>query len=357
MKKNRFAQIAEKLPELELDGFLLTSQANRFYATGFDSTDGIAVVTKTKNFFFIDSRFIEAARASIGDAEVEMVDRSKNYNAAIRQAVAASGIRRLGFEEDHLSVSAYRAYVAAIKTEFIPAQSILTGLRAAKDESEIAAITKAQRIAEGAFEEILDVIRPGLTEKAVAAELAYRMLRRGAEKMSFDPIVVSGPNSSLPHGVPTDRVLRTGEFLTMDFGCIAEGYCSDMTRTVALGSADEEMRRVYDIVLRAQLAGIAAARAGQTGKSIDTAARNVIDGAGYGEYFGHSFGHSVGIEIHEIPNASPGDETSMPEGAVVTAEPGIYLPGKFGVRIEDMMVLRPYGCDVITKAQKDLIIL
>lgn len=357
MKKNRIYQIAKMLPEAGLDGILLTSRANRFYATGFDSADGVAVITKNKSFFFIDSRYIEAARASIEGAEIEMVDRSQNYNSAVSRTAAACGIRKLGFEEGSLSVSAYRAFIAAVKTEFVPAQSIPAVLRAAKDEEEIRAITNAQRIAEKTFDDMLGLIRPGLTEKDLAAELQYRLLRHGAEKISFDPIVVSGPNTSLPHGVPTDRVLRSGEFLTMDFGCISDGYCSDMTRTVAVGSATEEMIRIYDIVLEAQRSGIAAARAGVTGKSIDAAARDVINSAGYGAFFGHSFGHSVGIEVHEIPNAAPGEETLMPEGAVLTAEPGIYLPGRFGVRIEDMMVMTAGGCEVLTKAQKDLIIL
>ena len=216
---------------------------------------------------------------------------------------------------------------------------------------------KAQRIAERVFDEVLGILRPGMTEKEVAAELTYRMLRYGAEKMSFDPIVVSGPNSSLPHGVPTSRKIGPGEFITMDFGCIADGYCSDMTRTVVIGSVSDEMKTVYDTVLQAQLAGISAARAHVTGKTVDEAARGVIDKAGFGEYFGHGFGHSVGIEIHEEPNASPSDETMLPTGAVITAEPGIYLPGKFGVRIEDMLVIKENGCDVITKSPKDLIVL
>ena len=183
------------------------------------------------------------------------------------------------------------------------------------------------------------------------------MLHYGAENMSFDPIVVSGPNGSLPHGVPSEKAIQAGEFVTMDFGCIKNGYCSDMTRTVAVGSVTEEMKTVYETVLKAQLAGIAKARAGVTGRDIDAAARKVIEDAGYGKYFGHSFGHSLGVEIHEAPNAAPMNDQPMPRGAVISAEPGIYLPGRLGVRIEDVIILGENGCEDITLAPKELIIL
>ena len=203
---------------------------------------------------------------------------------------------------------------------------------------------EAQTIAEAALAETLPLIRPGVSEREIAAELVYRMLRHGSEGNSFDPIVITGKKTSMPHGVPGDELIAAGDFVTMDFGCIKHGYCSDMTRTVAVGSASEEMRNVYAIVLKAQLAGIAAAR-------------GVIRQAGYGEFFGHGFGHSLGLDIHEWPNANPSGADIMPAGAVVSAEPGIYIPGRFGVRIEDVMVLREGGCEVITKAPKDLIIL
>ena len=187
--------------------------------------------------------------------------------------------------------------------------------------------------------------------------MQYLMLAGGAENMSFDPIVASGPNGSMPHAVPTDRKIQEGDFVTMDFGCIYQGYCSDMTRTVAVGHVTEEMEKVYHTVLQAQLAGIAAAKAGATGHDVDAAARKVIEDAGYGPYFGHSFGHSVGVEIHEAPNATPANNNPLPLGAAVSAEPGIYLPGRFGVRIEDVLVLQEGGCMDITQAKKDLTIL
>ena len=196
-----------------------------------------------------------------------------------------------------------------------------------------------------------------MTEQEIAARLQYEMLCLGADKMSFDPIVASGPNGSKPHAIPSDKKVELGEFITMDFGCKFGGYCSDMTRTVALGEPTEEMRKVYDTVLQAQLAGIAAAKAGVPGQDIHNAAAKVIEDAGYGEYFGHGFGHSVGIEIHESPNANYSNTNPMPEGCAVSAEPGIYLPGKFGVRIEDVIILRADGNEDITHSPKELIIL
>ena len=237
------------------------------------------------------------------------------------------------------------------------AADILAQLRAGKDAGELADMIAAQRIAEKALDEVLGILRPGLTEQEVASELVYRMYKYGGEANSFDPIVVTGSKTSLPHGVPGDKVIAEGDFVTMDFGTMYNGYCSDMTRTVAVGHATQEMKDIYSIVLEAQLAGIAAAKPGVPGRDIDGAARKVISDAGYGQYFGHGFGHSLGLEIHEAPNANPANDKPMPEGAAISAEPGIYIPGKFGVRIEDVMWLHDGGSEVITKAPKQLIVL
>ena len=276
--------------------------------------------------------------------------------AQLMEAIQEAGMERLAAEDSKLSHREYLAWEKALGLPLLPAGELMARLRAAKTEEEIDAMRAAQAIAEQALEEVLGLIRPGMTEKQVMAELVYRTLRYGSEGNSFDPIVVSGPNTSLPHGVPGERVIQKGDFVTMDFGCLKEGYCSDMTRTIAVGEATEEMRNVYGVVLRAQLAGIAVARAGIPGKEIDAAARKVITEAGYGAYFGHGFGHSLGLDIHEAPSANPRGEEPMPAGAVCSAEPGIYLPGRFGVRIEDVMILRENGCEVITKAPKTLLI-
>ena len=351
---NHLKQIAARLPEYGLDAMLLNSEPGEYYAVGFHG-EGNVVVTAQGCFYFTDSRYIEAANHLITGAEIAMTGRSRNYRAMVQEVVDRCRIRKLGFEEGYLSVADYNLWKEGLTAELVPAQKLVNSLRAAKDDGEIALMTKAQEITDRAFSEILKFIQPGMTEQEIAAKLQYDMLRFGAEKMSFDPIVVSGPNGSLPHGIPSAKQVQQGEFITMDFGCKYGGYCSDMTRTVALGEPTGEMRKVYQTV--AQRAGIAAARAGVPGKSIDAAARKVIEDAGYGEYFGHGYGHSLGIEIHESPNANTREETLLPVGAVVSAEPGIYLPGKFGVRIEDVTVLTADGCMVLTKSPKELIIL
>ena len=356
---DHFQKIADRLEQYGLDAMLLTGEANRYYTSGFHSsgTDGVAVVTRKGNYYFTDSRYTEAAGRVIKNARLEEVGRGRGYAALINEVVETDGVVRMGFEDAYMTVQDYERYRKALKCELVPATDLLLELRMVKDEEELECLIAAQRIAERALEDILKEIRPGVTEKEIAARLQYLMLHYGASDMSFDPIVVSGPNGSLPHGVPSEKEIQAGEFVTMDFGCVYKGYCSDMTRTVAVGFVTDEMRQVYDTVLQAQLAGIAAAHAGATGKEVDGAARSVIDTAGYGAYFGHSFGHGVGVEIHESPNASPMNEKPMPAGAVISAEPGIYLPGKLGVRIEDVIILTEEGCRNITKAPKDLLIL
>lgn len=356
---NHFDKIAAALPAAGLDGVLLTGEYNRFYASGFASTgtDGVALVTQKGNFYFTDSRYIEAAETAVENAAIGMVERGKGYIAWINESLALSGVKRLGFEDETMTVAEHRLYSEKLEADLVPASALMHRLRGQKDTGELERMEQAQRISEQALAQILTELRPGVTEKEVAARLQYLMLHFGAEKMSFDPIVASGPNGSMPHAVPTDRALRSGEFVTMDFGCVYRGYCSDMTRTVCVGRPTEEMELVYDTVLRAQLAGIAAARPGATGAEIDGAARKVIGQAGYGEYFGHAFGHGVGAEIHESPNATPGNDKPLPVGSVISAEPGIYLPGRFGVRIEDVIVLEGDGCRDITRADKALLCL
>ncbi len=354
---NHFAKIAAKLADYGVDAMMVTSEPGEFYAAGFHG-EGVALVGKTHTTYITDSRYIEMAEKVLGDAaQVLMVDRQRNYTALINEFLAEHQVKQLGIEESYMTLAAYQSYKEKLHTQLVPAGKLLLELRAAKDSGEIECLIKAQRIAEKALEEIFKFIKPGVTEREVAAKLTYDMLRFGAEKNSFDPIVVSGPNGSLPHGIPGDRVIQSGDFVTMDFGCKWGGYCSDMTRTVAVGQPTEEMVKVYNLVLKAQLAGIAASKAGVPGKEIDAAARRAIEEGGYGAYFGHGYGHSLGIEIHESPNANTSDERPMPVGAVVSAEPGIYLPGKFGVRIEDVVIMEEGGCQVITKAPKELVIL
>ena len=352
---NHLKQIAAKLDEYKLDAMLITSDPGEYYAIGFHG-EGVVSVTKADTPSFTDSSYIEAAGNLVTGAAITMTDRNKNFMVLAEQAVRELGIQQMGFEDGYVTVASYNQY-SKLPCELVPAQSLVNNLRAAKDEEEIALMKRAQEITDQAFDAILKFIQPGMTEQEIAARLQYEMLCRGAEKMSFDPIVVSGPNGSLPHGIPSEKKVQKGEFITMDFGCKFGGYCSDMTRTIALGEPTEEMRKVYDTVLKAQLAGIAKAKAGVPGKEIHNTAAKVIEDAGYGAYFGHGFGHSVGIEIHESPNANGRDETPMPAGAAVSAEPGIYLPGKFGVRIEDVLIYTEEGNVNLTKSPKELIIL
>ena len=356
---NHFAEIRARLERWGLDAMLLTGEANRFYASGFHSsgTDGAALVTKEKNYYWTDSRYIEAAEAQVRDAELVLATSGRGYTDLLKEAADRHGLTVVGFEDEYMTVSDWRRYERKTGLTFKAATGLLTELRMVKSPEELESLTAAQRIAERALAEIYNDIRPGVTEKEIAARLTYLMLREGAENLSFDPIVASGANGSKPHAVPTAKPLAEGEFVTMDFGCIVGGYCSDMTRTVALGSVTEEMERVYQTVLDAQAAGIAVARAGVPGCDVHNAAARVIADAGYGAYFGHGFGHGVGVEIHEAPRASTTWTKPLPAGAVISAEPGIYLPGRFGVRIEDVIVIRDGGCKNLHRAPKSLRIL
>ena len=355
---NHLSQIADKLSQYDLDAMLIVSEPGERYAVGFQG-EGYVLVTREGSQYSTDGRYIEAAQKQVTGAEVVLTSRERSHLALARDFLAARGLKRVGFESAAVSVAQHRRWQESFPKgcELIPAQELLDGLRTSKDREEISAMVQAQKITDAAFGEILNYIRPGLTEQEVAARLVYELLRRGARKVSFDPIVAAGANGSMPHAVPGETVIQKGMFVTMDFGCVYDGYCSDMTRTVAVGQPTQEMERVYETVLAAQKAGIAAARAGMPGRELDAAARKVIEEAGYGDYFTHSFGHSLGLEIHESPNASPSETRPLPVGTVISAEPGIYLPGRFGVRIEDVLVLEEGGCRDIAQSPKNLIVL
>ena len=340
----------------EADGLLLTSRYSRHYGAEFDIAEGVALVTKAEAFYFTDSRYIESAQNNIkGFAVVEM-NRANPYSKLINDTVARFGLEKLGYEEGYMTVAELRSFEQSLHAQLIPMGSQINSFRAIKESWELDRIRKAQEITDQAFQEVLTRIKPGMTEKQLQAELIYTLYKNGGEGLSFDPIVVSGPNTSLPHGVAGDRVIREGDFITMDFGVIYGGYCSDMTRTVAVGHATEKMRQVYDTVLAAQEAGIAISKAGVTGSQIDGAARQVITEAGYGACFGHGYGHCIGMECHEMPSCSPSGTTPMAVNMVSSAEPGIYLPGEFGVRIEDLVIFTADGCENITHSPKNLMI-
>ena len=343
------------LLEGEVNGLLLTSRYSRHYGAEFDIAEGVAVVSKKGCRYFTDSRYIESAQNGIKDFEVLCVDKI-GYVKLINDAIADFGITTLGYEENYLLASELHHYEKNLNAKLVCYNDAINGFRATKEDWELVLMRKAQAITDKAFSEVVGRIKPGMTELELQAELIYCLYKNGATGLAFDPIVVSGPNTSLPHGVAGERVIRTGDFVTMDFGASYRGYCSDMTRTVAVGCATEEMEKVYNTVLQAQLAGLAATKAGVPGKDIDGAARKVITDAGYGEYFGHGYGHSLGLEVHESPSPNGRNDQPMPAGAVASAEPGIYLPGEFGVRIEDVTIFTEDGHENITRSPKNLMI-
>jgi len=355
---NHIAKIQNALAEHEIDAMLLTGAINRRWATGFSASAGALVITAGECVFITDSRYIENAKATIKGAKVVQIDIGQSYTDLIGKTLERNNVKTLGFEEDVMTQGVYTSYAKKLGVTLKPAQDLIDTLRLSKSAEERDYIKKSQEITDKTFTQILSIITPDMTERELAAEIIYRLLKNGGEKTSFDPIVLSGSRSSSPHGSPGEHKLEG--FVILDFGTVYKGYCSDMTRTIAIGQVTDEMKRVYETVLEAQLAGIKVARAGVIGKEIDQAARDVIGQAGYGDYFGHGFGHSIGLEIHETPNslrANPIEERAFPKGSVISAEPGIYLPGKFGVRIEDLLYLTETGNENLTSSTKDLIIL
>ncbi len=339
----------------EVDGLLLTSRYSRHYGAEFDIAEGVAIVTRKGCRYFTDSRYIESAQCSIQGFEVLDVA-GHGYFKRLNDAIADFDVSVLGYEEHYITAAELHGYEEHLNARLVPYCGQINSFRGTKEDWELQLMRKAQAITDKAFAEVLGRIKVGMTELELQAELIYCMYKNGGTGLAFDPIVVSGPNTSMPHGVAGERKIQEGDFITMDFGASYMGYCSDMTRTVAVGYATEEMKKVYNTVLEAQLAGLAITRAGVPGQDIDGAARKVIADAGYGDYFGHGYGHSLGLEIHENPSPNARNTQLMPVGAVASAEPGIYLPGKFGVRIEDVTIYLEDGCEVITQSPKNLII-
>lgn len=333
---------------------LITTPYSRRYVTGFESSAGAVVISKSRAVFIIDFRYIEVAKSVIKGLDVVL--QGKLYE----QIAEIAGTDKILCENivTVAELGEFGRRLSGNKVE--PSEKLsdlLYELRAIKTPEELEYMDKAQQITDYAFSEILKFIRAGMTELEVAAELEYTMKKQGAVEFAFQTICVSGENSSKPHGVPGLRRLQDGDFLTMDFGARYNGYCSDMTRTVAIGHVTEEMRKVYGLVLKAQLDTLAAAKPGVKGSQLDKVARDIIYNAGYEGCFGHGLGHSVGLEIHENPRASAACDTELLAGMLMTVEPGIYLEGRFGVRIEDMVVLTENGCRDFTRSPKELIIL
>lgn len=335
---------------------LIITSVNRRYLSGFSSSLGYLFAVDNRFILYVDGRYFQAATKGVKKGvEVRLLIRLKD---AIGQIIGEFNLNELNLETE-ITVSEANS-IKSIYKNAQPNQALTDSLyemRGIKSHKEKEQIIKAQRIAETAFDNILNYIKAGRTEKEVALELEYNCKRLGADDMSFETIAVSGKNSALPHGVPTDKPIENGDFLTMDFGALYGGYCSDMTRTVAIGYADDTMQEIYNTVLTAQLEGINAVKSGVSAKSVDLATRSVIESAGYGEYFNHSTGHGVGLEIHEKPNLSYRSDEILQIGNIITVEPGIYIPEMYGVRIEDMLYVTENGSQNLTNSQKNLIIL
>lgn len=347
--------LREKLGKGE--AFLVVSPENRRYLTGFDSSDGFLFITSGKSVFLTDGRYIEAAQSKVKNCdEVELLEKATEQ---LPEVVKQEGISVIYTEEEKLSVAQFKRLCEILPCEVRAekADCEIGAARRKKSEEEKRKIVDAQRIAERAFDHILTFIRPGVTEKEIRLALEYFMLRNGADGLSFETIAISGKNTSMPHGVPSEKKVESGEFVTMDYGALLDGYHSDMTRTVAVGSVTDEMAKVYDTVLKAQLACLDVLAPGVSCKDADGAARKVISDAGYGRYFNHGTGHGVGIDIHEKPTVNSRSSEILAPGDVVTDEPGIYIPGRFGVRIEDMVYITGSGKELLTNCEKSLIVL
>ncbi|MCL2392156.1 MAG: Xaa-Pro peptidase family protein [Oscillospiraceae bacterium] len=354
---NNIKKIQQELLRQDFDAMLITGQASRLYTGGFSSSAGAYVITPQDAWFFVDARYVEAARRNVKGAEICLVTTvDETFPEKIAKLLKEKEVKTVGFEDGIVTHATYLEWEEKFEAKLVPAQTFINDLRAIKSAQDLEGMIKAQRIAEKAFEEILPLIGNNITERELTAELVYRMVKNGADDKAFDPIVVSAPRSSLPHGVPTNEKIGNG-FLTIDWGAKLDGWCSDCTRTLCIGKPDDEMTRVYETVYNAQEAGINAVCGGVKCSVIDSAARKVINDAGYGAYFGHGFGHSIGLEVHESIRCSQISEDIMPVGAVFTAEPGIYLPDRYGVRIEDTLYVTEDGCKNITNLPKNLIVI
>ncbi|MGI6778175.1 MAG: M24 family metallopeptidase [Acetivibrionales bacterium] len=354
--RKRMDNFRYRLRQTGCDAALVLQKENYTYLSGFTGTSANLLITHNEAFLLTDFRYVQ--QASLQAPLYNIVQYKGDIMPVINDIINESGVRNLGFEDNHMTFDTYLRFVEKLETvELVPLKGIIEELRMIKDEDEIDTIRRAARIADKAFSYILPFLKPDVSEIEIAAELEYFMKKKGAEGASFQTIVASGERSALPHGVASEKKLEKGDAITLDYGAIYKGYCSDMTRTVFLGKPHEELEKIYNIVLEAQLIGLEKACAGRTGKDIDNESRDVIKFAGYGDFFGHGLGHGVGLNIHERPKLSPNSTEVVNNGMVTTIEPGIYLKGLGGIRIEDMIVINDDKPLVLTGSSKELIIL
>lgn len=350
----RLKKLRQQLSVNNLDAAFIYSKENRRYISGFTGSTGYIIITAEKAYFITDFRYQQQASQQCKGFEV--IIHGSSLVDQLKETITSCNIKNMGIEETFMTVGFHNSLKEKLETiELLPLKGIMENIRLYKDEQEIESIAKAAAIADAAFEHILGFIKPGMREIDVAVELEYFCKKQGATEMSFDSIVASGVRSSLPHGVFSEKVINNGEFLTMDFGCVYNGYCSDMTRTVFIGKADAKQKEIYNVVLEAQQKALDQIKPGMLGKEVDKVARDIISAAGYGENFGHGLGHGVGLAVHEEPRLSPLGDKALEPNMVVTDEPGIYIAEYGGVRIEDLVVVTETGCRILSNSPKHLI--
>lgn len=352
--KNRLSKVRESFTPCGIDGLLITKQENQAYVTGFSSPDLFVVLTRDDQYILTDCRYTETVADHCPDFQLK----ASKQGYGLVDFLKELGLPVLGFEMQNLTYGQYDDFRKVLGSDRLKGVSgLVEDARIIKDEEEIDAIGRAAALGDQCFTHMLSFFREGVTEREAALEIEWYFKNNGAERLSFDTICIFGEHTSMPHGVPGSAALQKGDLITMDFGCVVDGYCSDMTRTIAFGSATEEQKKVYQVVLAAQLAGVRGLAAGMTYQAGDGLCRDVICEAGYGEYFGHGTGHGVGLEIHEAPTLGPSAKGVLQENMTVTVEPGIYLPKKFGIRIEDLAIVTSSGIINKVYSDKELIIL
>lgn len=351
----RVKNVQKKLNDYKIDALLVTNMYNVRYLANFTGTTGLAVITKEKAYFVTDFRYTEQAAEQAEGFEI--VKNEGPIYEEVAKIIENDQIKTIGFEEEDITFATYKKIEKLFPSELKAISGLVEKLREVKSEAEIEIIQKAVDIAEKAYDYILGFVKPGMTEIEVANELDFYMRKHGATGVSFDTIVASGLRSAMPHGVASEKVIEEGDMVTIDFGCYYEGYASDMTRTFAVGDPGEELKNIYEIVKQANLKVTAAAKAGMTGAELDAVARDYISEHGYGEAFGHTTGHGLGLEVHEGPAISFRNENKLEENNVITNEPGIYIPGLGGVRIEDDLVIKEDGKINLMSTSKELTIL
>ena len=354
--KGYFTKAYAVLEEKKADAVLVSDGYNMRYLSGFRGATGYLYISKKKQVLMTDSRYTTMAKEEAPDFEVQELVTGQTYGQMVQALIAEEGAQHVAYEDAYMLVRTYQELQEDCKGKIdIPLGESLDLLRSVKADWELEYLAKAEAVGDQAFMHMLDVLKPGMTELEVAAELEYFMKTHGAENLSFETIVASGPNSAMPHAMPSNRKLEKGDFVTMDFGCLYQGYCSDMTRTVVMGKASDKQKEIYSVVLEAQLSALDALKGGVRGCDVDKVARDIIAKAGYGAYFGHGLGHSVGLFIHEEPRLSKLCEELILPNMIQTVEPGIYVPGFGGVRIEDMVVVTEDGYRNLTHSTKELI--